>query len=83
MTGLRSLRGYASLTCEFHSSANRRRRQVFFVFFCGFAITGVFHGTGQHADLLPPAEIPVGLKVRNPKSKHELRLEQRLVVVGV
>ncbi|KIM95532.1 hypothetical protein OIDMADRAFT_133757 [Oidiodendron maius Zn] len=35
---------------------------VLFVFFCSFAITGVFHGTGQHADALPPAEIPVGLK---------------------
>lgn len=35
---------------------------VFFVFFCAFAITGVFHGTGQHADVLPPTEIPVGLK---------------------
>ncbi|RDW89746.1 hypothetical protein BP6252_01778 [Coleophoma cylindrospora] len=35
---------------------------VFFVFFCTFAITGVHHGTGQHASALPPAEIPVGLK---------------------
>jgi hypothetical protein len=37
--------------------------QVFFVFFCGFAITGVSHGTGQHAvNILPPTEIPIGLK---------------------
>jgi len=35
---------------------------VFFVFFCTFAITGVHHGTGQHASALPPTEIPVGLK---------------------
>ncbi|KAG0647006.1 hypothetical protein D0Z07_6147 [Hyphodiscus hymeniophilus] len=35
---------------------------VFFVFFCTFAITGVYHGTGQHATTLPPAEIPIGLK---------------------
>jgi hypothetical protein len=38
--------------------------KLFFVFFCAFAITGVSHGTGQHADTLPPTEIPVGLKVR-------------------
>lgn len=37
--------------------------QILFVFFCTFAISGVHHGTGQHAVDLPPAEIPVGLKV--------------------
>lgn len=36
--------------------------KVLFAFFCSFAITGVYHGTGQHASTLPPAEIPVGLK---------------------
>jgi hypothetical protein len=76
MTGLRSLHGYAPLPRELYSIAANRRRQVFFVFFCGFAITGVVHGTGQHADRLPPAEIPVGLKVRDPKSTHEFRLER-------
>jgi hypothetical protein len=35
---------------------------VLFVFFCTFAISGVHHGTGQHATNLPPTEIPVGLK---------------------
>jgi hypothetical protein len=48
---------------KLYASPANRRRQVFFVFFCTFAITGVFHGTGQHADRLPPTEIPVGLKV--------------------
>lgn len=37
--------------------------QVFFVFFCTFAISGVHHGTGQHAGTFPLVEIPVGLKV--------------------
>ncbi|TVY36805.1 hypothetical protein LOCC1_G005986 [Lachnellula occidentalis] len=27
-----------------------------------FAIAGCYHGTGQHSDLIPPAELPVGLK---------------------
>ncbi|KAL5326304.1 hypothetical protein ACEPPN_007442 [Leptodophora sp. 'Broadleaf-Isolate-01'] len=35
---------------------------ICFVFFCAFAISGVHHGTGQHATNLPPIEIPVGLK---------------------
>ncbi|KAH8794944.1 hypothetical protein BGZ57DRAFT_329909 [Hyaloscypha finlandica] len=35
---------------------------VFFVFFCTFAIAGVYHGTGQHSSLLPQEEIPIGLK---------------------
>ncbi|PVH82384.1 hypothetical protein DL98DRAFT_388808, partial [Cadophora sp. DSE1049] len=35
---------------------------ICFVFFCAFAISGVHHGTGQHATNLPPTEIPVGLK---------------------
>ena len=39
------------------------KSQLFFVFFCIFAIIGVQHGSGQHASVLPDAEIPVGLKV--------------------
>jgi hypothetical protein len=39
-----------------------RDPKVLFAFFCSFAITGAYHGTGQHASALPPAEIPVGLK---------------------
>ncbi|KAH8591780.1 hypothetical protein B0O99DRAFT_265631 [Bisporella sp. PMI_857] len=35
---------------------------ILFVFYCGFCITGVQHGTGQHAWNIPPTEIPVGLK---------------------
>lgn len=35
-----------------------------FVLYVAFAITGVYHGTGQHiADIKPPTEVPVGLKV--------------------
>jgi hypothetical protein len=35
-----------------------------FVLYVAFAITGVYHGTGQHiADIEPPTEVPVGLKV--------------------
>jgi hypothetical protein len=70
----------------FHASTIRvllTETQILFVFFCGFAITGVYHGTGQHADILPQEEIPIGLKVRKPKSKDKLRLEQNVVVVGV
>lgn len=37
--------------------------QVFFVFFCSFALNGVVHGTGQHVTELPLEEIPLGLKV--------------------
>ena len=37
-----------------------------FVLYVAFAITGVYHGTGQHiADIKPPTEVPVGLKVFN------------------
>lgn len=36
---------------------------VLFVFFCTFAISGVHHGTGQHAvDIIPASEIPIGIK---------------------
>ena len=35
-----------------------------FVLYVAFAITGVYHGTGQHAwEIQPPTEVPVGLKV--------------------
>lgn len=38
--------------------------QVLFVILCAFAITGTYHGTGQHVyNIKPPSEIPVGLKV--------------------
>jgi len=38
--------------------------KVLFVLHAGFAITGVHHGTGQHAwEIQPPTELPVGLKV--------------------
>jgi hypothetical protein len=38
--------------------------QICFAFFCAFAISGVYHGTGQHANVInPPTEIPIGLKV--------------------
>lgn len=53
-----------------HVSRNAdNKRQVFFTFFCAFAITGVHYGTGQHAADLPPEDIPVGLKVRSPRPK--------------
>jgi hypothetical protein len=40
------------------------RRQVMFVLYVAFAITGVYHGTGQHtADIQPATEVPIGLKV--------------------
>lgn len=38
--------------------------QVLFVLHATFAITGIHHGTGQHAwDIQPPTELPIGLKV--------------------
>jgi len=37
--------------------------QIFFALFVAFAMTGVFHGTGQHAwNIKPATEIPVGVK---------------------
>lgn len=30
-----------------------------------FVVTAAYHGTGQHADMLPPAELVEGLKVRH------------------
>jgi hypothetical protein len=37
--------------------------QAVFMCFVAFAIKGTHHGTGQHAANLPPAEIPIGIKV--------------------
>jgi hypothetical protein len=38
--------------------------QIMFACLCGFAITGAFHGTGQHAaEIKPQSEIPIALKV--------------------
>lgn len=38
--------------------------KILFVLHAAFAITGVHHGTGQHAwEIQPPSELPVGLKV--------------------
>lgn len=38
--------------------------ELLFVLHAAFAITGVHHGTGQHAwDIQPPSELPIGLKV--------------------
>lgn len=35
-----------------------------FVLYVAFAITGVYHGTGQHVgDIQPATELPIGLKV--------------------
>jgi hypothetical protein len=43
---------------------NVNRRQVMFVLYVAFAITGVYHGTGQHtSDIQPATEVPIGLKV--------------------
>ena len=37
---------------------------ICFLVFTSFAITGAFHGTGQHAELILPAwNLPVGLMV--------------------
>lgn len=37
---------------------------MFFTLFCCFSITGTHYGTGQHAwAIIPPTNIPVGLKV--------------------
>lgn len=49
------------------SSALTRFSQFLFIILCAFAITGTYHGTGQHADKIKPVtEIPVGLKVSKP-----------------
>ena len=37
--------------------------QLFFVFFCAFAIVGTLYGTGKHMQNIPPADVPIGLKV--------------------
>ncbi len=41
--------------------------QILFTFFCGFSLTGVAYGAGQHmADIEPQSNIPIGLHVINP-----------------
>jgi len=46
---------------------NADMRKILFVLHAAFAITGVHHGTGQHAwDIQPPSELPIGLKVSCP-----------------
>jgi len=62
MIGLRLLLGYNVLTIR-NEEMLINWLQVFFVLFGSFAITGVYHGTGQHTSVLPEAEIPMGLKV--------------------
>ena len=70
MIGLLSSHGYdlprfqSSISFGLYTACYRilTFEKVLFVFFCSFAMTGVYHGTGQHATALPPAEIPVGLK---------------------
>jgi hypothetical protein len=66
MTGLLLSPGYANVfRARCHSVILIRSLQLLFVFYSSFAITGVYHGTGQHADAIPMAEIPIGLKVCN------------------
>ena len=38
--------------------------QAFYIIFASCAMTGVHHGTGQHAWVIPADELPQGLKVR-------------------
>lgn len=55
---------------------------MFFTIFASFAITGAFHGTGQHADLIEPAwELPVALKIRFVKGTYAILTS--LVVVAL
>lgn len=71
---------FAVLAWVSHLLVERRCRRlttdickVLFVLHAAFAITGVHHGTGQHAwDIQPPAEIPIGLKV----SRHVNSIQQ-------
>lgn len=35
-----------------------------YIVFCAAATVGPFYGTGQHADLLPPRNIAIALRVR-------------------
>lgn len=35
-----------------------------YIVFCAVATVGPFYGTGQHADLLPPKNISIALRVR-------------------
>ena len=59
--------------------------KVFFVLHAGFAITGVHHGTGQHAwDIQPPTELPIGLKVpclSTPSGEKDMLISVELVAL--
>lgn len=37
---------------------------LFFMSICCLAVVGSYHGFGQHVDLIPPALLPIGLRVR-------------------
>lgn len=50
--------------------------------YLAFVVTAAYHGTGQHATHLPPAEIPIGLKVgRTSKIERIMQADMILVVV--
>ena len=52
-----------------------------FVLYVAFAITGVYHGTGQHiADIKPPTEVPVGLKVSYCSIDNSRPMRSRIVL---
>lgn len=51
-----------------------------FVLYVAFAITGVYHGTGQHTwDIQPATEVPIGLKVL--RSLTVMHIDSRLILV--
>jgi hypothetical protein len=58
--------------------------QILYTFFTAFAITGVQYGTGQHAaDIQPPTNIPIGLKVISNSQIPKSIAKRLAVVVGV
>jgi len=54
---------FIHISCGFESDLTMVAWQLFFVFFCAFAITGTLYGTGRHTQDIPPADIPIALKV--------------------
>lgn len=53
-----------------------------FVLYVAFAITGVYHGTGQHiSDIKPATEVPIGLKVLHPPAT--VRIDGGPVMAGL
>jgi len=42
--------------------------QLFFFFFCAFCLTGTMYGTGKHIQDIPPADLPIGLKVSHQRA---------------